>query len=185
MQEINLLQNKLKDRSEAWDRRNTVVGVVLGAVLVLVIAAGAFLYFLNSDTKSKTAEMQTENLSIQSKLDSSQGTLAEAKSFQAQLRNIDKLLAGHIYWSKVFDTAQETIIKNSQYSLFQAKTDGKVHIEGLVANMDNLGKLLLSLSTNPDLTGVKLISAQSNPGSTAGFRFAMDFVIKPELLTKK
>jgi hypothetical protein len=185
MQEINLLQNKLKDRSEAWDRRNTIVGVVLGAILVLVLAAGAFLYYLNSDAKTKASEIQTENLSIQSKLDSSQGSLASAKSFQAQLRNIDKLLTGHIYWSKVFDTAQTTIIKNSQYSLFQAKTDGKIHVEGLVSNMDSLGKLLLSLSTNPDLTGVKLISAQSNPGATAGYKFAMDFVIKPELLFKK
>jgi hypothetical protein len=185
MQEINLLQNKLKDRSESWNRTNAVVGTFLGGIVVLILAGGGFLYFLNTDAKNKIESTNADNAAIRTKLESSQGTLAEAKAFQAQLRNIEKILSSHVYWSTVFAVAEDSMINNSQYVLFQARTDGKVHVEGVVPNLTELGKLILSLSTHPDLKDVKLTSAQGNTGTAVGFRFGLDFAIKPDLLTKK
>lgn len=184
MQDINLLQSKLKDKSETWDRRNNVIIVVFVIITLVVLAAGGFLYFLNQNAKKKTADLKTQNTSIQTKLDSSQGDLAEARGFQAQVQNIELLLNNHIYWTPVFDEIQKTVLKEAYYANMQATTDGKMHLEGITGSFEQVGKLILSLSTSPNLKNVKLLAIQQNSGQQSGFRFGIDLEANTQLLKK-
>ncbi len=185
MQDINLLQNKLKDRSASWDRKNTLITGLMSATLVGVLAFGGVLIYLNQDTKAQVVTVKTENASIKSKLESNQGDLAAAKGFQAQLQNIDQLAKSHVYWSGIFDLIQETALKKAEYKSITLKTDGRVHVEGITDGFNNLGKLVLSLSTNKDLHDTKLLSVQRSTGQQAGYTFSIDFSINQGLLTKK
>ncbi|HYE22795.1 MAG TPA: hypothetical protein VD998_04380 [Verrucomicrobiae bacterium] len=185
MQEINLLQSKLKDRAQSWDRKNTAMSAIMGIITVAVLAAGGFLYFLNGNVVNQTDQLKTDNLSIQTKLDSSQGELVSAKNFQAQLKNIDTLLKGHVYWSGVFDELEATILKEAQYVVLSARSDLKMHAEGVVNSYTDLGKLILSLSTHENFSNVELLGVQRNSGQITGFRFALDFEVKPDLLRKQ
>ncbi len=185
MQDINLLQSKLKDRTVSWDRKNSLIIGVLMAVLLAVLGYGGVLVYLNSSTKTETAKLRAENTSIKAKLDSNQGELADAKGFQAQLQNIEQLTRTHVYWSGIFNLVQDTVLKRSEYDLVTMKTDGRVHVEGLTDTFTNLGKLILSLSSNPDVHDVHLLSAQRSSGQKAGYTFSLDYSINQALLIKK
>jgi len=185
MQDINLLQNKLRDRTASWDRKNTLITSILAIVFVVVLAPGGGLSFINKSTKEKIATIKTENASIKSKLDSNQGDLADAKGFQAQLQNIDQLTKSHVAWSGIFDVVQATMLKKAEYNNVTMKTDGRVHVEGVTDSFASLGKLLLSLSTNKDLHDVHLLSAQRSAGQVAGYVFSIDFAINQGILIKK
>jgi Tfp pilus assembly protein PilN len=185
MQDINLLQNKLKDRSESWDRRNSWIIGILIFVLVAVAGLGGLFLYLNQDTQSRLDALKAENNSIKSKLNSDQGDLASAKDFQAQLGNIDQILDHHIYWSAIFDQFQMSILKKAKYASLQAKTNGNVHVEGLTDSYEDLGKLVLSLSTNTHLHDVHLLSAQVSSGQDAGYTFSIDFVINQDMFSKE
>jgi Tfp pilus assembly protein PilN len=185
MQEINLLQNKLKDRSESWDRRNNLVSGVLIFLLIAVAGLGGMFLYMNQSTQSKLDAVKADNVSIKSRLDSRQGDLASAKDFQAQLGNIDQILDHHIYWSAIFDQFQASILKKAKYATLQAKTNGNVHVEGLTDTYEDLGKLVLSLSTNEHLHDVRLLSAQVSSGQDAGYTFSIDFKINQDMFSKE
>ncbi len=192
MQEINLLQTKLKDRAESYDRRNSLITGFLGVVVVAMLAGSGFLYYLNASAKTDISTIKAETAAIQTKLDSSQGELASARAFQAQLKNIEKLVGGHLNWTDTFIDFEESILQRSQQAVITSRSTGKFHIEGIVDNYTDLGKILLSLSTKtmdgqdqPVFTNVKLLSVLTNQAEKVGFRYSIDFEIKPELLIKK
>jgi hypothetical protein len=186
MQEINLLQSKLKDRTYASDKRNAIILGIAGFITILVFVAGGVLYMANKDKQRAINGLKKENESIQSKLDSAKGDLSSAKSFQAQLKNIEKLMALHIYWSPVLERLEANALKNGMYISLQATSNGKVHVEGLTDSMVNVGKLILSLSTDKsNFYDVKLSSIKRNEGAISAYNFEVDFMVKPESLIKK
>jgi hypothetical protein len=55
MQEINLLQNKVKDRTLQYERSNRLVIGLFTLALLLEIGAYGGLYYLGNNTKSQIA----------------------------------------------------------------------------------------------------------------------------------
>ncbi|MGE5297571.1 MAG: hypothetical protein ACM3KM_00200 [Acidobacteriaceae bacterium] len=184
MQEINLLQSKLKDRTESWERKNFLVTGFFAVLAVAVLAAGGIFMFMNKSTKSEIDRVKTENNRISTELKSTQGEMASAKSLQAQFDNINRLLKDHVYWIPLLDIMQAGTTKKTQYTLLSSTVDGKVHIEGLVDNMDELAKLVYSLSTNKDLLNVKLLSFNLSQDMLVRYKYAIEFEFKDILSYK-
>jgi hypothetical protein len=185
MQDINLLQSKLKDRTKSWEQKTMLVSAFFAVIAAAVIVGAVGIYFLNNNTKKEMEKLKTENLAIEAELKSNQGQLSSAKGLQAQFVNIDTLAKTHIFWSEVFNELQQYSFKQSKLSIWQSTADGKAHIEGTVENISNLGKMILSLSTNPNFTSVKLRSVKTSSEQKAGYNFSVDMTFANELLKNR
>ena len=185
MQEINLLQNKIKDSSLNSLRRSKIINTALSVVLILEIGLFAAFFLMNRTTQAKYESVKLENSELQTELSEKQPDLVEAKALQAQLKNLRSLVEGHVYWSSFFDELSKHTLSRTQFMSLTGSLDGKIHLEGRVGSYADLGKMLLGLSTSTKISNVKLLSANPSTGQAAGFNFSLDFNIEPDLFIKK
>lgn len=182
MQEINLLQSKLRDRTETWERKNFLVSGFFAILVVAVLTLGGVFYFMNKNTKTEADRIKTENVEINNKLKSNQGQMATARALQAQFQNIEVLSEEHVFWTPILNEIQAATLKRTQFTLLTTTIDGKAHIEGLIDNLEDLSKLILGLSTNEELTNVKILSFNLSQDEMVRYKFAIEFGFKRELL---
>ena len=185
MQEINLLQNKLKDSTVVWEKRNKIIVNLLILILILeAVGIGAFMTLANQ-TDSKYQKLKSENQSRQTVLNQKQSNLTSAKVFQAQLKNLRFVTDSHIFWSSFFDELGKNTFNKSQFVSINVDTAGKVHLEGMVGSYNDLGKLMLGLSTWDKVSDVSLLSSNPSQSDVAGYVFSIDFKVSPEIFVKK
>jgi len=186
MQEINLLQNKVKDRTLQFERSNRLVLVLFGLLVVLEIAGVVGLYLLIGTTHARTQDVNKENADIQAKMNANQKDLAKAQGLQAQLKNVRTLLANHVYSSAFLDSVSAvTPTKVAFQNINGSTSDDKLHVEGLAQSYQDVGRLLLSLSTSNKFKEVKLRSV--TPSTQAGaysYGFSMDVTVVPTIFQK-
>ncbi|MGE5393016.1 MAG: PilN domain-containing protein [Candidatus Saccharibacteria bacterium] len=181
MQDINLLQNKLKDRSESWEKGNRIMIAVFSLLLIAVLVLGGGLFLTNYQTDKTIEQVKSENSVLTAKLNSQQGDMIGAKAFQAQIQNIRVLLGSHIVWTPFYEELIRNTLTKTTYSYVRLGLDGKVHVEGNIGSYDDLGKLLYGLSQSGKFTEVKLLNASSGESEAGGYTFSIDFKVKPEI----
>jgi Tfp pilus assembly protein PilN len=185
MQEINLLQTKIKDRNASWEKRSRLFTTVFSLVLILELVLTGGVYMLTNSKQSAVAAIEEESQKIQKRIDERQADLSSAKSFQAQLKNLRGIVDNHVYWSGFFDELGKRTYVKTQYMSLKAETDGKIHVEGLVSNYTDLGKLILGLNTSNKFSNVKLLSVQPSSQEASGYMFSLDLVASKDLLKKE
>lgn len=185
MQEINLLQNRVKDATHLWQKQTKLTVTILSVVLILLVGITASLFLLIRSVNNKSSDLVAQNQGLQDKFNSKQSDLASAKVFQAQLANFHLLLKNHSYISPVLDELAKMTYSKAQYITMDVTDAGKIHLEGHVATYGDLGKLLLGLSTSKKFSNVKLLSAVPSTGKTNSYIFAIDLNAMPDLFTKK
>lgn len=185
MQDINLLQNKLKDRTEAWEKGNRIMIVIFSTILLALLALGGGLFFTNYQTDKTIEEIKSENADLDRKLDSQQKDVVGAKAFQAQIQNIRLLLNSHLVWTAFYEELIARTLDKTTYSSVRFAIDGKVHLEGNTQSYDELGKLLYGLSQSEMFTDVKLLNASSGESEAGGYTFSIDLKVKPEIFASK
>jgi Tfp pilus assembly protein PilN len=185
MQEINLLENRVKDTSQVWAKRNQLFMTIVVLVLILEIGLIAVFYLLSKNLDKQIQAISTENSVIQTSINKSQPKLLNAQSFQAQLKNVRSLLDSHIYWSGLFDELAEFTVTNASYANFKSNTLGEIHVEGVANSYTDLGKLILGLNTSGNFDNVKLLSVAPSTGIESGFKFSLDLVASQELFVEK
>lgn len=184
MQEINLLQTKIKDRNTASEKRNNLVITMLSIILVILALVTGGFFFLAKTNVSKTAQVDQENTDLRTKLDARKNDMSAAIAFQAQLINIRTVLAGHIYWSVFLDELAKTTYTKTEFKSFLADSNGKIHAEGQVPTYTDMGKLILALSKSDKFKTVKLLSIQPSSEQKNGFIFSMDMTASKDLFKK-
>jgi Tfp pilus assembly protein PilN len=185
MQEINLLQNKVKDRTLQYEKSNRLVIGLFTMLMLLEVAAFGGLYYLNTSTKSKITAVKVENTKIQNDINSNKTDVTKAQGLQAQLKNVRTLLVNHVSWGSFFDRVGSVTPDNIQIrGINGAASDGKFHVEGLASSYQDIGRLLLALATSDNFDSVKLRNV--SPGTTAkfGYGFSMELVVKPNIFKK-
>ena len=186
MQEINLLQSRIKDTTYSWEKQSKIGLAILAGILILILGASAVFYFLTQSLDKQNSALTAANAKLQSELTQKSANLGNAKVFQAQLSNMKALLARHIYFSPFFDEIEKMTYQKAQYISLDADQDtGQVHLEGLVANYTDLGKLLLGLSTSGSFSNVKLLSAAPSSGAINAFTFSIDLTARNSIFNKK
>ncbi len=181
MQEINLLQNKLKDTTNHWENNNRAVIVILGVLIIAELVAGAMFFMLTKSTQNEDLAMQAENADIENRLAEKEEDVAQAKGFQAQSKNINLLLQNHVVWNSLMDSMAAATFQASRYLNLSSDTTGRLQIEGRTPTYSDLGRMLLSLETNPNLESVRLISTAPSEGESAGVIFSVEAIANPSI----
>jgi Tfp pilus assembly protein PilN len=184
-QEINLLENRLHDTTNIWQKQNKLMLTILVVILVGLLGLGLVFVFLNRSVAQKIGQVEADNKAIQAQIDSQQITLIDAKTFQAQLINLHALVDQHFYWSSLLDELSKMTHQKAQYVTLDAGVDGSMHIEGRVDKYSDLGKLLLGLSTSKEFTKIKLLTTTPSTGANSGFLFSLNLTASPNLFLKK
>ncbi|OGD65659.1 hypothetical protein A3F08_02435 [Candidatus Berkelbacteria bacterium RIFCSPHIGHO2_12_FULL_36_9] len=133
---------------------------VIGATLIIIIAA-VFLYVMqgtkSSELKTRSVEAkELEQNLLQSdikKLDN------EVQAFQEGILAYQSILAGKIYWSKMFEELEKSTLKNIKFNNFSLDENKLIKINGETDTYENVAKLMRSLENSSSFTQVKLISA--------------------------
>lgn len=185
MQEINLLDNRLKDTTQVWERRNRLLVTMFSLILILEIGLALVFFILTQGFDKKTQTAMASNNNIQAEINRSQEELSEAKGFQAQLKNTRALLDSHIYWSTFFEEVSDYSLSTVTYDAFQGGVDGKIHLEGAAGSYTEVGKMLLGLNRSDKFSNVKLLSINPASGEVSGFVFSIDLVASKELFIEK
>lgn len=185
MEEINLLQNKIKDTSFAWQKQSRIFTGILSVILIILIGLGAAFFLLTKSTNEKLAQAQTRGQEIQKNISSRDAEVNEATSFQAQLSNLKTLVSGHSYLTPLLTELNKSTYVRSQYVSLDVKDDGKIHLEGRTSSYDDLGKLVLGLTTSKEFKNVRLMSVVPSTGKTNAYQFSIDMEANKEIFTKK
>ena len=184
MEEINLLQNRLYDKSFAWYRQSRIVITGLVIILIAVLGVFAVFYILNSKTQKDLQTVTADNQNLKQQLDAKEQGLGEVKTFQAQLANLKILVNSHIYLSPVLDELSHMTFARSQYFTLNIGEDRKLHLEGRVNSYEDLSKLLLGLNTSSKFKNIQLTSVSPSTGKINGFIFSINLVAADELFTE-
>jgi len=185
MQEINLLQNKLKEKTFAWDKESYLVVWVLGFILAVLVLGGGGLMFLSKQTADKTVALMSTNQDIQNKLNDSQDKIKGAAVYQAQLENLKTLVTNHTYLSPLLDELEKMAYVKSQYVTVDIIQPGKIHLEGKVASYTDLGKMLLGLNQSKQFKNIKLLSVVPFEGAEQAYLLAVDLTVDPGIFIKQ
>ena len=186
MQEINLLQNKVKDRTLQYERSNRLVIGLFVILLIIEIIGGVGLYFLTSSTNNQTTNVTNQNQAITNSINQSQSDLTAATGLQGELKNVQVLLTGHIFWTSFFSQLSALTPKKVAYtSMTGSASDDKVHLEGQGQSYTDIGQLILSLSTSGKFTDVKLLSVSPATSSKFGYGFSMDVTASGSIFKKQ
>ena len=185
MEEINLLQNRLKDTTFAWQKQSRIATLILTVILIALIGAAAVFFLLNRNFKTKITSAIAESETLKNQVDDKQKNLNEAKTFQAQLINLKALVANHTYLSPFLDELSHSTYVKARYFSLDITEAGKIHLEGQVASYGDLAKFLLGLSTSSRFKNVNLLSVIPSSGKDIGYRFSVDLVVVPEIFHKK
>lgn len=185
MPEINLLRNQLKDTTVSRQRYYKIILTAVAVILMVELGLVMILAIINNQLQRRTASFNTENVKLQTNLDSKKNQVADAISFQAQLKNLRQVVDNHVYFSPFFDELSKHTFNKAQYIALSADTTGKIHLEGTVGSYTDLGKLLLGLNSSDKFTSVKLLSTTPSGGQLSGFLFALDLTVKKDLFYKK
>jgi Tfp pilus assembly protein PilN len=179
MQDINLLQSKIKDREELWQKNNRTANIVLSLILVLVVAAGLVFWYLVGGTEDKLTQTTAETVKIQSEIDAQSETLDTAKAYQAQLKNLKLVLSDHVAWSNLLDELAKATYKDAELLSIQGTLTGAIHLEGRTDTYEKLAKVILGLSTSKAFESVKLLSSDGSIDENTGYNFSMDLTVSP------
>ncbi len=183
MQEINLLQNKLQDKTNQWESNNQLYVIVLSIILILELAGGGFLYLSTKSVNEEKLVLDTANVKIQKDLDDMEDRLADAKSFQAQSKNLKNILASHVAWTPLMNELTLSAFKGAHYLNMIGTTTGIVTVEGIAKNYTDLGKSLLALETSGQFEEINLNSTSVSEDELAGVTFSVDIALKSDLFS--
>lgn len=185
MAEINLLQNRLTDTTNAWQRQSRLTITILAVILIILAGGTGLLFFLNGALTTQIEAASAENRDLQQKLTEQQNNLGNAKAFQAQLANLRALLNNHVFLSPLLDELSKVTYVGSQYINVDINEAGKIHIEGRVGSYADLGKMLLGLGTSTKFNNIKLLSAAPSTGAINAYVFSLDMNVISDIFHKK
>lgn len=185
MQEINLLQSKIKDRQERWQKNNRTANIVLFLILIIVLAVGGLFMYLNSGSADKLRTVASDTAKAQSEIDAQQETLHSAENYQAQLKNLQLVLNNHVAWSNFFKELGDYTLKGITYTSMHGNLTDTVHLEGQTKTYTEMAKLLLGLSTSKNFEKVDLLSTGPSSNENFGYIFSVDLTVAPNLFTPR
>ncbi|MDP3741003.1 MAG: PilN domain-containing protein [bacterium] len=188
MQEINLLQNKSQSEGHFNIQYRSQSPVFFYIVLTLLLVESGFYGFLFFSQKKVSAQMlEVEQRAADIEFEVTQidkGRL-EAISVQSRLKNLDVLLASHLFWSKVFgELESKTYKKVSFQSLQMDQISNRIVLTGFAPTQTDIAKFMVGLKTSPSIQTVNLKTSKAQQGEESGFTFNIDVFFDSKLLKK-
>ncbi len=181
MAEINLLQNTSIGSSE--ERLPKIMNVIGMLLLAFAIVAYVLLWVGTSSAKTKTAELQAQQASIQQKVQQSED-YPRLSNYQNKLKNLQLLLDKHLSWGTLIQRFSDATLKTATYKKFTANSDGSATITGNVPDFQNLDKLIkaFQLDEFQYIKDVKLVNVGLSEENKNGISFTVNVVFNNTIL---
>jgi hypothetical protein len=180
MAEINLLQPEQVSASTLIGRGQYFVSRILMIILIVMLAGYAYLFVdlsrTNTNvakTKSKIAQAQQEALNNKNR--------GELLTRQGQLKELDTLIKGHLYWSYLLPELARVTLKSAKYSNIEADATGKLNLTVSLNSYEELEKFLQIFDLpeyNEQFSNVKVISITKTQQEATG---TIDTAVKLQL----
>jgi Tfp pilus assembly protein PilN len=197
MIDINLLGKKEEEKPTQKEETPTspILTIVI-MILVLVALAILSLFIYKQARGYKLSRLLTREKKLEDDIDKinkieEDGTIynleERAKTVQNQLKNLQKLVASHIYWSYLLTELTTSTHKEAQYESFSVDKDNTITISGNTSSYVTLAYFLASLDKNKKIENVRLNSAslsQTKEGKMVT-KFSIKFSLTPEALQKE
>lgn len=196
MIDINLLGKKEEKEPSEKEKTPTSFLTIAIMILALVVLATLSLFIYKQARGYKLSGMDTRIKKLDSEIAEinkieENGKIynleQRAKTVQNQLKNLQKLLASHTYWSYLISELATSTHKEVQYESFSTDKDNAITISGNTPSYTTLAYLLANLDNNKKLEDVHLDSAsldQTSEGKTI-IKFSIKLSLKPEALQKE
>ncbi len=187
MADINLLDsqahtNVIRARGKQWLLR--LVTIVLVAALLLY--AGLFFMSWRADKKTTEAKQTIENTVAEMQANEKRKELITR---QGQLKNIDQLLAAHMYWSTLLPELARVTLTSAQYTSISANDDGSIELTVTVPSYSEAEKFLQVFDLpeyNKQFSNVKVMSlAKTEQGNLLATVMRINLSLSPDFLKKQ
>ncbi len=182
MVEINLLENQIVDKTEAPKNQTKLFFWLVIVMLILFALSVVGAFFLTRHTTSQIAGINRQTQNYKQEIIDQNDQLKDAKIYQAKLSNLNLLLKNHTYMSNLFDELENYTFVRGKYEIFQAgEESGKIQLQGTTDSYENLGKLILGLSTSSKFDEVTLVSVSKDKGKDNVYNFSVTMHTKPNI----
>lgn len=179
MAQINLL--KQKSLGQNWLRLlPSIVAKFLMLVILAMFAYYGWLYTQNKKVNIETGAVEIKIIEAKKQAASIEKR-DELLTRQGQLKQLESLIASHVYFSQIFKPLADVTLKTSWYSSLKAFSSGSISLSVVVPNIQELDKFLQVFNSpkfvenfsNVRVSGFKKI--QENEQVSYSFEINMDF----------
>lgn len=188
MQEINLLQNESQGNepfSFNFRKRGPVFFYFVLILLLLELGFYAFLFFSNRQITRQAQTVQQKTADIELEIGKVDKERKDAISVQSRLKNLDTLLEGHLFWSKVFAEMESKTYKPIRFESLQVdQINNRFVITGFAATQTDIAKFMLGLRTSPHILATNLRTSSAQLSEQSGYTFSIDVTFDPKLLRR-
>ncbi len=172
-EDINLLQNQVKDTTLIANRRNNFFLVITSLLVIVILVAGGLMYYLTQKASDEGSQLVSDNVKITEEISNVSDEVAAARIYQAKLSNIQILLNKHAIITPVLDELEKITYQKAQFLNADISIDNdRLHVEGTAPSYPDLAKLLLGLTMSKHYQKVKLMAVTTAP--TGGYQFSIE-----------
>jgi cell division protein FtsL len=185
--QINLLKQNTRSNPLAQFSPKIAVQIMVVVFLALV-GYYVFLFFqlnkINSDTQDMAREIQAaQQLAI------SNPNKDELFVRQQQIKNLKDLIAGHLYWSQIFEPLADVTLKDARYSSLKVTLPNSLSMSVKVKDLEELDKYLQVFNLpdfNKNFNNVRIGSYSKTQSATStDIQFSVQMDFNPSLLVYK
>lgn len=160
MSEINLLRNdQSEDRFDAGFVALTVARILL-AIVVLIIAVYAILFFLNWRNTGKLTEVKAKVETVQAEILNNEDR-NEVITRQEQIKELDALIGKHVYWSYLFPELARVTLRSATFTQIEADREGLLTMTANLPNYADIEKFMQIFDLpeyNQQFSNVRILS---------------------------
>ncbi len=140
MPQINLLKQN-SSAGASWDQVITWVFRLFLAVFVGIVVYWGWLWYSNYSLGNKIMAAE-QTISEQKSEVAKDNGRQELLLRQQQLKELEKLLDSHLYWSQLMPELARVTLKNASYASIKGLSDGNLTLSVVVPSTEDLDKFL-------------------------------------------
>lgn len=170
MADINLLQQETITASTLIGRSKYYIAKILMVLVVMMMLAYGYLFFDASRTNSNITKTRARITQAQSEA-MNNPSRGELLTRQGQIKELDTLIKGHLYWSYLLPELARVTLKSAQYTGIEADATGKLNLTVTLNSYEELDKFLQIFDLpeyNEQFSNVKVISITKNQEAQDG-----------------
>lgn len=152
-----------------------------GLAVIVLAAAYGLLVILGFVFKQQDLTLAAELETAKQRFGQLEQKNRQTADWQKQLASIDQLFKGHVYWTKVFKTLEETTLPQVYYKNVQATADGIISLTASADSYLSVARQYLVFQSRTDLVNAVEISSISGNPEEGGVNFDIILALKPEL----
>jgi hypothetical protein len=184
MAQINLL----KQTSTPYDFKETgpkILSKVFLVILAALVIYYAWLFFDSKSIDGKITQAQAQIASDQQKVTSIQGR-DELLTRQLQIKNLQALIAAHVYWSQLFPELARVTLKTASYTTLKVGLSDDLTLGVTVPSLSDLDKYMqiFDLSQfNQNFSDIRINGFNKVQGvSSTAVQFQVSMTYNPSLI---